>query len=113
MGKTIIYIHGSGPKPDAQSLSRYWNKAVAHGLERHHRDKLEVFNEAQYEFVYYGDLNNENSARLQKEYDPELDMADRNNVLDALMAMKPKSFASRRRSARSSEAPLLTVPPPT
>ncbi len=97
MGNTIIYVHGGGAKPDAQSLGRYWHKALAHGIERNHPASFDTFNDANHEFVYYGDLNNAHLESLGKSYDAELDIADRNNVLEALAAMKGKSFASRRR----------------
>ena len=97
MGNTIIYVHGSGAKPDVQSLGRYWHKALSHAMERNHPNSFDTFNDANHEFVYYGDLNNAHLESKGKSYDAELDIADRNNVLEALSAMKGKSFASRRR----------------
>ncbi|TDJ25497.1 MAG: hypothetical protein E2O54_12485 [Gammaproteobacteria bacterium] len=97
MGHTIIYVHGAGAKPDAQSLGRYWHKALAHSMERSHPNSFEVFNDASHEFVYYGDLTNAHLESLGKTYDAELDIADRNNVLDALAPIKGKTFGSRRR----------------
>lgn len=97
MGSTIIYIHGSGAKPDAQSLARYWHKALAHGMERSHPESFELFKDAHQEFVYYADLIDVQTESKRRKYDVALDIADRDNVIDALAAMKPKTFTSRRR----------------
>ena len=97
MGHTIICVHGGGAKPDAQSLGRYWHRALAHAMERSHPNSFEAFKDANHEFVYYGDLTNAHLESLGKPFDAELDIADHNNVLEALAAMKGKTFGSRRR----------------
>ena len=58
MAKTMILIHGRAQKPTKEALKGLWLEALRFGLERDHADKLDAFDEARIEFIYYGDINN-------------------------------------------------------
>ena len=60
MAKKIIFIHGRGQKPNRESLQSLWYDAIEHGLQRdcNGSDSLQVFQNIEKRFVYFGDLSN-------------------------------------------------------
>ena len=53
MGKAIILIHGRNFKPPEEALKSFWLEALRHGVERDHPDRLEAYDQAEKEFVYF------------------------------------------------------------
>ncbi len=93
MSRALIYVHGHGCKPPAQTLAAIWTEALRAGIERDHAGKLPGFDESRKQLVYFGDLNNALPAGHAPRFDPELDVADRRNAIARLRAIaKPKKF---------------------
>jgi hypothetical protein len=87
MDKTIILVHGRGLKPPKQALERVWIEALRYGIERDHPDKLEAFDQAELEFVYYGNISN--LFLGNPNYD---DDAERRRSLDELKTYQKSDF---------------------
>jgi hypothetical protein len=83
-GPRILVVHGRDFKPDAAALTELVHAALRAGLERDYPDCLERFDTAEVLLAYYGDLSNRLLESRGKQYDPALDIADRNNALNAL-----------------------------
>ena len=88
MAKTILMIHGRAPKPSKPDLEGFWIEALRYGLERDHPEKLDDFDQAHIEFIYYGDRNN----ALDPEHDLDRDAATRRITLDELKGYSRGEF---------------------
>jgi hypothetical protein len=91
-GKTLIMIHGRGWKPDSATLEAQWRTALGRGLDRDWGDAggSGLLEAARIHFVYYGDLTNAILESAGQNYDPELDLADREQALRNLSALGNK-----------------------
>ena len=93
MAKTILYLHGDHFKPAAEPLLALFVEALRRGLERDLPEKVDSFNAVRKDIVYYGDLSNTLLLNTGKDYDEQLDIADRKNALELLTAVrKQKKF---------------------
>lgn len=93
MAKTLLLIHGHGPKPPEEPLAAIWIEALRCGLQRDCPEHLASFDAADKRLIYFGDLNNTVHAATNSGYDPVLDIADRKNALTRLVELrKPKKF---------------------
>lgn len=91
MPKMILLVHGRDFKPQKMELQKLWIEALRFGIERDHPGKLQAFNEAKTELVYYGDISNAYLANYFNEPVPD-DLADRKNTLDLLKQYKRSQF---------------------
>jgi hypothetical protein len=91
MAKKILLIHGRHFKPPKADLRKLWLDAIRHGIKRDHPDKLEAFDRATVELVYYGDISND--YLLSKSYKPDPnDLADRRKTLAELKTYRRNQF---------------------
>lgn len=95
MTTTVIGIHGRGMKPRHDALAAHWFEAISHGVSRVSKSAAAAIAEAQWEFVYFGDLSNAYLHAQGDALDETLDLEDRRACLDQLKARKRKSFSSR------------------
>ena len=58
MKKTILLIHGRGTHPREQVTRALWLEALRHGIRRDHPHKLNAFEMARKELIYFGDFSN-------------------------------------------------------
>ena len=88
-GKTIVFVHGRGRKPDPQTLESIWAEGLRAGVERDYAKsgELAAFNDVNLSLAYYGDLTNERRKDRTPAYDEALDVADLNNTLQTLKAL--------------------------
>lgn len=91
--RTFVFVHGHHFKPARDPLLEIWCEALRLGLERDRAEKLELFDAANKEIVYYGDLNNALLSAAGLSYDATVDIVDRRNAIARLRAYdKPKKF---------------------
>lgn len=80
--KTLLLIHGSGPKPAREVIEALWLEALQQGLSRDYPDlSLEI---SSVRFIYFADLLATIGVDNQA-YDPVIDAADRENTLAKLL----------------------------
>ena len=89
-GKTIIFVHGRGRKPDAETLESLWAQSLRAGIERDFGNsaELDAYDAATLSLAYYGDLSNDRRSEQDPNYDEALDVADLQNTLQALKALE-------------------------
>lgn len=93
MPRTFVFVHGHHFKPAAGALAEIWSDALRAGLERDRPEKLELYDAANKELVYFGDLNNTLLRDGGLTYDEAVDVADRRNAIARLRELnKPKKF---------------------
>lgn len=96
-GRTLIWVHGHGFKPDPEALWSVWMEAIRSGLNRDIPAKLTHFNRVNAEAAYYGDLTNQFLSSQGAIYDEQLDLVDLRNALASLKALdKRKKFSCAR-----------------
>ena len=93
MAKTMILIHGRAQKPTKEALKGLWLEALRFGLERDHADKLDAFDEARIEFIYYGDINNKFLS--PGDHDVHADEVSRRETLARLKRVYEGRFLQR------------------
>jgi hypothetical protein len=88
-GKSIIFVHGRGLKPDAHALQQLWAQSLRAGIERDYAKsgELALFDSTTTNLAYYGDLTNTRRESTIATYDEALDVADLHNTLGALSAL--------------------------
>ncbi|MCR9278220.1 MAG: hypothetical protein NXH85_09610 [Pseudomonadaceae bacterium] len=85
----ILAIHGSGHKPTEAEYQQLWHDALRAGVAREGVDELGVFERAEFQLVYFGDL----LSVLHTPVDPQIDLADRRRVVSELAELdKAKRF---------------------
>ncbi len=82
---TLLMIHGRGPKPAAADMLRHWRTALTAGLKRDYPD-FPALDRVELKLVYYADLTAE--IVDAGSFNPIIDLADRQNALDGLIARK-------------------------
>ena len=92
MGKSILLVHGRAPKPAKRALRRLWFEALRYGIERDHPAKLAAFDQANLEFIYYGNISND---FLDPEHDVVRDAASRRRTLNKLKQYSKEDFNRR------------------
>ena len=81
---TVLFVHGRGFKPAAETLSSLSFDALRAGVSRDYPLKLAELEKARLEFAYYGDLTDGILRDRGQHYDETVDVADRKKALDAL-----------------------------
>ncbi len=106
MNKHIILIHGRHFKPEQQQFEAIWLAALRHGIARDYdKEKVKLWDDTQKTMVYFGDLSNEFLSDIEKEYNEEADVADRQKVLDALKRYDRSAFEGRQGKANYEKLP--------
>lgn len=82
--RSLLLVHGRGFKPGPEVYMDLSMAAMRAGVERDYPGRVEGFDVLQKHLAWYGDLNEEILRGCGKSYDPELDIGDRRNALDAL-----------------------------
>lgn len=96
MGHSTLLIHGRSFKPAKSALKKLWIEALRHGLERDLTPaKLDKFNAANIDMVYYGDHSNRFLRSLGKKYNEDDDIADRKDTLANLKRYAAHQFNKR------------------
>lgn len=95
MARTILFVHGRSFKPSKAALSRIWQEALRHGIGRDRPEKLDAFDRATREFVYFGDVSNAFLRSLGQDYDEAADVESRRRTLAALKEWGPRQFTKR------------------
>ena len=90
--KSVILVHGAGAKPVAEKMFEYWRQALQLGLRRDAPKCLEKFSQTPMEMFYYAD----GLRHYHPDYDADLDIAQREQVLERLGKLK-KARDFRRR----------------
>lgn len=88
--RTIIFVHGRGFKPPAESYLDVLVGAMASGVEHDMPDCLDTFASLNKSLAYYGDINNEYLAADGEPYDSALDVSDRQDTLHQLKTIDRK-----------------------
>ena len=94
MKQRIVFLHGCGPKPPADDLHRVWRDALQAGLKRDVPDQIEAFASVSSDLFYFADQTGVSGGA---DFDPEADLANRQQALAELKSLK-KSRDFRRRS---------------
>jgi len=92
MSNTILFVHGRSFKPAKAALTRLWLAAARHGVARDHAGKLDAFNGARKELVYYGDVSNAYLRSRGSTYDEAQDLAGRRQSLRQLCELSADAF---------------------
>ncbi len=96
-GRGLIFVHGRGCKPAAQSCLDIWMEALAAGVEADYPEELEALNETGRFAAYYGDLANAFLQELGDTYDEQVDVTDLRNALHELKSIdRNKGFGVNR-----------------
>lgn len=82
--RSLLLIHGRDFKPQRDTWLELSLAALRKGIERDYPDDVDMFDSVDVHDVWYGDLSNELLLAQGKEYDEQLDVGDRRNVLLAL-----------------------------
>lgn len=95
--RDLIFIHGRDFKPPADDLLDICIAAIKAGIKRDYPAMVDRYHALGKQLVWYGDLNEEVRAESGARYDAALDIGDRRNVLQALVAIdKRKNFGVHR-----------------
>ena len=84
---SLLLVHGRDFKPPAESLSVVCAAALRAGVERDYPDQVHRYDRIALNLAYYGDLTNELLLGRNREYDPVIDMGDRNHALSELRSI--------------------------
>ncbi|MEM9209719.1 MAG: hypothetical protein AAGA61_10755 [Pseudomonadota bacterium] len=96
-GRGLIFVHGRGSKPGAESCQSIWVEALSAGIEADFPEELEAFRETAVFVGYYGDLANAYLQELGETYDEQVDVTDLRNALHELEAIdRKKGFGVNR-----------------
>lgn len=82
--RNLLLIHGRDFKPQQETWLELSLAALRKGIERDYPDNVDLFDALDVHDAWYGDLSNELLRGLGKEYDEQLDVGDRRNVLKTL-----------------------------
>lgn len=85
--RSIIFVHGRGFKPPAETYLDALVAAMAAGVEHDVPELVETFAALNKTIAYYGDLNNEYLAEDGEHYDVALDVNDRYDTLHQLKSI--------------------------
>ncbi len=96
MGNRILFIHGRSFKPSRKVLRQLWISAVRTGIRRSRPERLDRFDAARKEFVYYGDLSNRYLRSTGKTYSAAKDAESRRVTLADLEELKSNQFTRAR-----------------
>lgn len=91
MAGTIVLVHGRHLKPPRNELRKHWVEALRFGIQRDHPEKLEAFDKAAIEFVYFGDISNAFLKKVVGLPSPN-DITDRKATLAALKQYRRNQF---------------------
>jgi hypothetical protein len=83
-GRSLLFVHGRGFKPDRETLLSVSLSAVRAGIGRDYPDHLAAFDGLHSDIAYYGDLSSELLAAHGHHCDVDLDIGDRKNALQQL-----------------------------
>jgi hypothetical protein len=89
-GRGIVFVHGRGFTPSAETHLRLLCRALEAGIEKDSPDELEAFASATKIFGYYGDLTNDLLRESGDDYDEQLDVNDLSNALNELISIDRK-----------------------
>ena len=98
---SLLVVHGKGFKPPAEALSDVCAAALRAGVQRDYPEHADKFDKVALHMAYYGDLTNEFLLGQGREYDHQVDLADRQNALSELRAIDArKKFGIRQYDCR-------------
>ena len=98
---SLLLVHGKGFKPPAEALSDVCAAALRAGVQRDYPEHADKFDKVALHLAYYGDLSNEFLLAQGREYDQQVDLADRQNALNELRAIDArKKFGIRQYDCR-------------
>ena len=85
--RAILLVHGRDFKPAAAQFADVSFSALRAGIARDFPDRLEAFDAVRRDLAYFGDLANDLLKSRGGHYDETLDIGDRRNALNALLAV--------------------------
>jgi len=88
--RSLLLVHGRDFKPSAEAHMDLSMAALRSGIERDCPALLGAFDAVHKSTSWYGDLNAEILHARGKQYDEQLDIGDRQNVLTALREIKAR-----------------------
>lgn len=98
---SLLLVHGKGFKPPAEVLSDICMAALRDGVQRDYPEHCDTFDRVALHMAYYGDLTNEYLFGQGREYNHQVDVADRQNALNELRAIDArKKFGIRQYDCR-------------
>jgi hypothetical protein len=86
----LLLVHGRDCKPAAESLRDISVAALRAGIERDYPEDLYLFDELPAQLAYYGDLNNAVLSERGRQFDPLIDIGDRQNALANLSSINAR-----------------------
>jgi len=82
--RSLLLVHGRDFKPGPDAYMDLSMASLRAGVERDYPAQVDSFDLLQKHFAWYGDLSAEILTARGKTYDPDLDLGDRRNALNAL-----------------------------
>jgi len=88
--RSLLLVHGRDFKPEREAYMDISMAALRAGIERDYSTQVSSFDALQKHIAWYGDLSADILLGNGKTYDPDLDLGDRHNALNALRQIMPR-----------------------